>query len=89
MRADNSFVMSMPYQNAVVKIGMDSGEIKWILGTPDNWKEPWSEKLLKLRWETWSGPINIMPFHRPAGVLTFCSITVLTGPVPFDEGMAT
>jgi hypothetical protein len=43
---DNSFVMSMPYQDAVVKISMDTGELVWILGNHDNWGEPWSDKLL-------------------------------------------
>ena len=43
---DNSFVMSMPYQDAVVKISMDTGELVWILGNHDNWRKPWSEKLL-------------------------------------------
>jgi hypothetical protein len=43
---DNSFIMSLPYQDAVIKISMDSGELVWILGNHDNWREPWSEKLL-------------------------------------------
>jgi arylsulfate sulfotransferase len=43
---DNSFVMSMPYQDAVVKISMDTGELVWIIGNHDNWREPWSDKLL-------------------------------------------
>jgi len=43
---DNSFVMSMPYQDAVVKISMDTGELVWILGNPDNWDAPWSDKVL-------------------------------------------
>lgn len=43
---DNSFVMSLPYQDAVIKVRLDSGELVWILGNHDNWREPWSEKLL-------------------------------------------
>lgn len=43
---DNSFVMSLPYQDAVIKIDMDSGDLVWILGNHDNWQEPWSDKLL-------------------------------------------
>ena len=43
---DNAFVMSVPYQDAVIKISLDSGELVWILGNHDNWREPWSEKLL-------------------------------------------
>jgi arylsulfate sulfotransferase len=43
---DHSFVMSVPYQDAVIKVSMDTGELVWILGNHDNWKEPWSDKLL-------------------------------------------
>ena len=43
---DHSFVMSVPYQDAVIKVSMDTGELVWILGNHDNWKEPWSNKLL-------------------------------------------
>jgi hypothetical protein len=43
---DNAFVLSLPYQDAVVKISMESGELVWILGNHDNWREPWTEKLL-------------------------------------------
>ena len=38
--------MSLPYQDAVIKVSLDSGELVWILGNHDNWREPWSEKLL-------------------------------------------
>ena len=43
---DNSFIMSVPYQDAVIKVRMDTGELVWILGNPDNWNAPWSDKLL-------------------------------------------
>tara|TARA_B100001057_G_scaffold295171_1_gene295262 strand:+ start:173 stop:1783 length:1611 start_codon:yes stop_codon:yes gene_type:complete len=43
---DNSFLVSVPYQDAVIKVSMDTGELVWILGNHDNWKEPWSDKLL-------------------------------------------
>jgi len=43
---DHSFVMSVPYQDAVIKVSMDTGELVWILGNHDNWNEPWNEKLL-------------------------------------------
>ena len=43
---DNAFVMSVPYQDAVIKVSMDTGELVWILGNHDNWNEPYSEKLL-------------------------------------------
>ena len=43
---DNSFIVSVPYQDAVIKVSRDSGELVWILGNHDNWREPWSDKLL-------------------------------------------
>ena len=43
---DNSFVMSVPYQDAIIKVSMETGELVWILGNHDNWNEPWSDKLL-------------------------------------------
>ena len=44
--SDHSFIVSAAYQDAVVKVSMDTGEIIWILGTHENWREPWSDKLL-------------------------------------------
>ncbi len=43
---DHAFVMSLPYQDAVIKVSMDTGELVWILGNHDNWKEPQASKLL-------------------------------------------
>jgi arylsulfate sulfotransferase len=44
--SDNSFIMSMPYQNAVLKVSMTSGELVWILGTHEAWSEEYADKLL-------------------------------------------
>ena len=44
--SDHSFVMSVPYQDAVIKVSMNTGKLVWILGNHDNWNEPWSDKLL-------------------------------------------
>jgi hypothetical protein len=30
----------------VVKVDLDTGELQWILGVPDGWQEPWSDRLL-------------------------------------------
>ena len=43
---DHAFLMSVPYQDAVIKVSMETGELVWILGTHENWNEPWSDKLL-------------------------------------------
>ena len=44
--SDHSVIVSLRHQDAVIKIDWETGELVWILGTPDNWNEPWSEKLL-------------------------------------------
>jgi arylsulfate sulfotransferase len=43
---DNSLIISMRHQNAVVKIDRDTGELKWILGPHNGWKAPWEPYLL-------------------------------------------
>ena len=44
--SDDSLVISVRHQDAVVKIDRGTGALKWILGTHDNWRAPWSELLL-------------------------------------------
>jgi arylsulfate sulfotransferase len=44
--SDHSAIVSLRHQDAVIKVDWESGELIWILGTHDNWKEPWSDKLL-------------------------------------------
>ena len=51
---DDSVIVSLRHQDAIVKIDKASGEIRWILGDHGNWKSPQKEKLLQpahdLRW---------------------------------------
>jgi len=53
--SDDSFIVSVRFQDAVVKIDRRTGELRWILGTHDYWKEPWSDYLLEplgdLQWQ--------------------------------------
>ena len=44
-------------QYFVAKIDYDSGEIKWILGNHENWKEPWQKYLLT--------PVNFDTISHP------------------------
>ena len=44
--ADNTYVMSLRHQDALVKVDRDSGEIKWILGPHERWTAPWDQYLL-------------------------------------------
>jgi arylsulfate sulfotransferase len=43
--SDDSFILSARRQDAVYKVTRD-GELVWIVGNHDNWREPWSDKLL-------------------------------------------
>ena len=43
---DDSIIISSRHQSAVVKIGRDK-EVKWILASPEGWREGWADKVLK------------------------------------------
>ncbi len=44
--SDDTIVVSLRNQSVVVKIGYDDGNLHWLLGPHDYWKEPWSAFLL-------------------------------------------
>jgi len=52
---DDAILISLRHQDAVVKFSRKTGKLLWILGTPDNWKAPWTAYLLKpqagLQWQ--------------------------------------
>ncbi len=43
---DDSILVSVRCQDAVIKFSRATGELTWILGDHGNWKAPWSDKLL-------------------------------------------
>lgn len=43
---DNTLLISSKLQYFISKIDYSSGEIKWICGNHENWKEPWQKYLL-------------------------------------------
>ena len=45
--SDDSYLISIRHQDAIAKIGLADGELKWILGDPAGWSAPWSGKLLQ------------------------------------------
>jgi hypothetical protein len=84
--SDNSFIMSVPYQDAVIKISMDSGELVWILGNPDNWREPWSDKLLTPVGDVeWSYKHHAVSHTENGTYLLFDNGVARSS--PFNEGM--
>lgn len=48
---DNSFLVSLRHQDAVIKVNLETGDLVWILGNHDGWKPPWSSYLLSPRGE--------------------------------------
>jgi hypothetical protein len=44
--SDDSLIVSMRDQNAVIKISRATGQLIWILGPPDNWGPQWQPYLL-------------------------------------------
>ena len=45
--ADDSVIMSVRHQDTLAKIDLATGNLIWLLGTADNWNEPWSSKRLQ------------------------------------------
>jgi arylsulfate sulfotransferase len=43
---DDSLIVSMRHQNAVVKFSRATGQLRWILGPPENWGPAWQPYLL-------------------------------------------
>ena len=43
---DDSIIASLRHQNAVIKFSRATGELKWILGPPQNWGPDWQPYLL-------------------------------------------
>ncbi len=44
--SDDSFVVSVRHQDALIKIDRESGELRWMLGTHKNWGDRWQQYLL-------------------------------------------
>ena len=84
---DHSFIMSVPYQDAVIKVDMDTGELVWILGNHDNWVEPWSDKLLTPVGDVgWSYKHHAISHTEKGTFLLFDNGVGRAS--PFDERMA-
>jgi hypothetical protein len=62
--SDDSILLSLRHQDALVKISRQTGALQWILGNHGGWKPPWDRFLLqpvgKLQW----------PYHQHASVIT-------------------
>ena len=61
---DDSLIVSLRHQDAVVKIRYKTGDLVWILGTPEGWNTPWSRYLLSP-----DGDLD-WPYHQHAPEIT-------------------
>lgn len=72
---DDTLIVSVRHQDCIIKIGREDGKLRWILGNPSEWKDPWKHFLLKpegdLRWQ----------FHQHD-----CSVTGAGRVLCFDNG---
>ena len=61
---DDSAIVSLRHGDAVIKVGLATGELTWILGTPAGWKSPQQDRLLT--------PVGAVEwtFHQHAPMLT-------------------
>ncbi len=81
-RDDDTFLISLRNQDAVVKFSRETGDIKWILGTHDNWPAEFQQYLL----EPVGSPFTWFyhqhaPMYTPAGtVLLFDNGNFQTSP---------
>ncbi len=59
----DAYIVSLYHQDAVIKLHRTTGELVWILGTPDGWRQPWRSKCLE--------PIGELswPYHQHAAKL--------------------
>jgi arylsulfate sulfotransferase len=58
-QASDSYYVSLRYQDAVIKVNRRDQTLSWILGTPSNWKQPFSDKLLTPVGSNW-----VWPYHQ-------------------------
>ena len=79
---DDAWIVSLRHQDAVVKVDR-TGALRWILGTPDGWREPWSDALLEPVGEvTWPYHPHAPELLPDGGLLLFDNHNY--GSTPYD-----
>ena len=62
--SDDSILVSLRHQDALIKVSRATGELRWILGTPGGWNPPWHPYLLQPDGEVeW-------PYHQHSSTVT-------------------
>lgn len=66
---DNAALISLRHQDAVIKLDLAMGRVKWILGAHDGWQAPWRTLLLTPRGAlTWQSHQHA-PMLTPSGTI--------------------
>jgi len=64
-KSDDSLILSVRHQDAVIKISRATGKLIWILGTHEGWGEAWTDYLLQpegdLDWQYHQHNANVTP----------------------------
>ena len=69
--SDNTLLISSRLQYFIAKIDYNTGQIKWIFGNHENWKEPWQEYLLTpLNFDTLTDPDHDWVYDQHMARLT-------------------
>lgn len=66
---DDSLLVNMRIQSAVLKLDRSTGEIRWILGEPSGWPKKLQDRVLKLEGETRWFHHQHAPVPTPIGTL--------------------
>ena len=83
--ADNSFLVSLRNQSAILKIDRETRDIKWILGRHDNWPEELQDKLLTPVGDLlWPG-YQHNPRMTHEGTVILFDNRAHGGAIPFEE----
>jgi arylsulfate sulfotransferase len=70
--SDDSVIVSLNHQSAIVKMRLEDSSIAWILGDHNGWQEPWSEHLLDPSGEViWTGHQHAAELTPTGTVLVF------------------
>lgn len=70
--SDDSVIISLNHQSAVIKMRLADSSLAWIHGDPGGWKEPWSDHLLEPVGElTWTSKQHAAELLPSGNVLIF------------------